>query len=196
MGASASGKSVLMKVLAGRLPKLHVTGEVTIDGLQMDINDTGNSVNYVPQDDFLMGELSARETLRNNARMKRGTDATVIDREVDDLLRKFGLDHVADNAIGTVFRRGLSGGQRKRVEVCSELISPHSVLMLDEPTSGLDGAIAYEVLSATKKILQEKKGKLSVIIRYVFAVCAFCNPFVFVYFCLFVCLIFPQYSSA
>eukprot|EP01033_Poteriospumella_lacustris_P003037 gene3037-2222_t len=164
MGASASGKSVLMKVLAGRLPKLHITGEVTIDGLPMDINDTGNSVNYVPQDDFLMGELTARETLRNNARMKRDTQAGVIDQEVDDLLRKFGLDHIADNAIGTVFRRGLSGGQRKRVEVCSELISPHSVLMLDEPTSGLDGAIAYEVLSATKKILKEKKGQLSVII--------------------------------
>lgn len=164
MGASASGKSVLMQVLAGRLPKLHVTGDVTIDGLTMDTNDTENSVNYVPQDDFLMGEFTPRETLRNNARMKKDVNAAVIDREVDDLLRKFGLDHVADNAIGTVFKRGLSGGQRKRVEVCSELIAPHSVLMLDEPTSGLDGAIAYEVLSATKKILAEKKGSLSLII--------------------------------
>lgn len=166
MGASASGKSVLMQVLAGRLPKLHVTGEVTIDGLTMDVNNTGNSINYVPQDDFLMGELSARETLRNNAVMKKKGAAvsSKIDQEVDDLLRKFGLDHVADNAIGTVFKRGLSGGQRKRVEVCSELIAPHSVLLLDEPTSGLDGAIAYDVLAAIKQILAEKKGALSIIL--------------------------------
>ncbi len=164
MGASASGKSVLMQVLAGRLPKLHVTGEVTLDGIEVDINDPNNSIDYVPQDDFLMGELTPRETLRNNARMKKNSNASMIDKDVDNLLRKFGLDHVADNAIGTVFVRGLSGGQRKRVEVCSELIAPHSVLMLDEPTSGLDGAIAYDVLSATRKIIQSKRGELSLMI--------------------------------
>jgi ABC-type multidrug transport system ATPase subunit len=164
MGASASGKSVLMQVLAGRLPKLHITGEVTLGGIEIDINDPNNSIDYVPQDDFLMGELTPRETLRNNARMKKNTNADFIDKDVDTLLKKFGLDHVADNPIGTVFVRGLSGGQRKRVEVCSELISPHSVLMLDEPTSGLDGAIAYDVLHATRKILQAKKGELSLMI--------------------------------
>ncbi len=35
MGASASGKSVLMKTLAGRLQKLHVSGEITMDGVVM-----------------------------------------------------------------------------------------------------------------------------------------------------------------
>ena len=164
MGASASGKSVLMQVLAGRLPKLHVSGEVTLDGIEIDINDPNNSIDYVPQDDFLMGELTPRETLRNNARMKKNTNAAIIDKEVDNLLRGYGLSHVADNAIGTVFVRGLSGGQRKRVEVCSELISPHAILMLDEPTSGLDGAIAYDVLHATKDILKQKQGELSLMI--------------------------------
>ena len=111
-----------------------------------------------------MGELSARETLINNASMKTDLPSGVIENNVDALIKSFGLSHVADNSIGTVFKRGLSGGQRKRVEVCSELIAPHSVIFLDEPTSGLDGAIAYDVLSATRKILESKNKTLSLII--------------------------------
>lgn len=164
LGASASGKSVLMKTIAGRMPGFHVTGEITLDGIPINPNDLSNKITYVPQDDFLMGELTPRETLTNAHLMKRDCVADKTHSEVDDLLRKYGLGHVADNMIGTVFVRGLSGGQRKRVEVCSELVAPYSILFLDEPTSGLDGSIAYEVLSATKKILESKKGDLSLII--------------------------------
>eukprot|EP01031_Cornospumella_fuschlensis_P036134 gene36134-43822_t len=163
MGASASGKSVLMQVIAGRLPLLHITGSITLGGVPINPTDLQNDIAYVPQNDFLMGELSARETLLNSYLMKRDQCLSKANREVDSLLKKFGLDHVADNAIGTVFKRGLSGGQRKRVEVCSELVAPPSVLLLDEPTSGLDGAIAYDVLFAIKSILAENKN-LSLII--------------------------------
>ncbi len=153
-----------MKVLAGRLPLLHITGEITLDGIPMNPNSHENDLAYVPQDDFLMGELTARETLLNVYSMKRDHPESRAFREVDTLLHKFGLDHVADNSIGTIFKRGLSGGQRKRVEVCSELVAPPAVLLLDEPTSGLDGAIAYEVLSTIKSILADRQGELSVII--------------------------------
>lgn len=136
MGASASGKSILMKVLAGRLQNLYINGEVNVDGSPMDPYDVQNEVSYVPQDDFLMGELSARETLTNNYMMKDASSEETIAGDVQTLLKSFGIDHVADTLIGTVFFRGISGGQRKRVEVCSELICPTSILLLDEPTSG------------------------------------------------------------
>lgn len=164
LGASASGKSMLMKVLAGRLQNLYATGSVNINGVPMDPYDIKNEVCYVPQEDFLMGELTPRETLTNKLLMKTPMHPSNVASQVDILLKSFGLDHVADNPIGTVFVRGLSGGQRKRVEVCSELVAPSSILLLDEPTSGLDGAIAYEVLSVIKNILTAKKGKLSVMI--------------------------------
>jgi ABC-type multidrug transport system ATPase subunit len=136
MGASASGKSILMKVLAGRLQNLYINGDVSIDGSPMDPYDVKNEVSYVPQDDFLMGELSARESLTNNYMMKDPSSPEAISDDVQALLKSFGIDHVADTMIGTVFFRGISGGQRKRVEVCSELICPTSILLLDEPTSG------------------------------------------------------------
>ena len=122
LGASASGKSVLLSSIAGRLPQLKITGELLVNGVVVDPNNLNNKVSYVPQDDFLLGELTPRETLKNIATMKTCIDGTVIDRNIDHLLSSFGLSHVADNAIGTIFVRGLSGGQKKRVEVCTGII--------------------------------------------------------------------------
>jgi ABC-type glutathione transport system ATPase component len=46
---------------------------------------------------------------------------------------------------------GVSGGQRKRVNIGIELVSRPSVLFLDEPTSGLDSAVSYDILATLKK---------------------------------------------
>jgi len=162
MGASASGKSLLMRVLAGRVQDLHITGDVTINGTQVDPRNIKNNIGYVPQDDILLGELSARDMLRNSALMRRSKPVEVIDATVDKLLTDFGLENVADNPIGTVFVRGLSGGQKKRVDVGTELIAAPTILLLDEPTSGLDGSIAFEVLSVIKSILKASEGRLSI----------------------------------
>uniref|UniRef100_A0A0D3GPP8 ABC transporter domain-containing protein n=1 Tax=Oryza barthii TaxID=65489 RepID=A0A0D3GPP8_9ORYZ len=47
----------------------------------------------------------------------------------------------------TVTEAGISGGQRKRVSICVELLASPALLFLDEPTSGLDSAASYHVMS-------------------------------------------------
>lgn len=44
---------------------------------------------------------------------------------------------VADQKIGNEWVRGLSGGQKRRVTVATELVTMPSILFLDEPTTGL-----------------------------------------------------------
>ena len=164
MGASASGKSLLMRGLSGRVQDLSVTGDFQIDGIDVDYKNISNAVAYVPQDDILLGELSAREMLRDSAAMKRNKPLSDIDSDVARLLDILGLHDVADNFIGTFFFRGLSGGQKKRVDIGAELVAAPLILFLDEPTSGLDASIAYEVLTAIRSIVKASNGKLSVML--------------------------------
>lgn len=58
----------------------------------------------------------------------------------------------ANTIVGTPLKKGLSGGQKKRLSVASALITDPKILFLDEPTSGLDSASSYEVMNYIKAI--------------------------------------------
>src|SRR5271155_4711423 len=73
-------------------------------------------------------------------------------RRIDGLLEAFGLRGQKDTLIGTPIRSGISGGQKRRVSVASQLITAPKLLFLDEPTSGLDSAASFEVISFIKEV--------------------------------------------
>lgn len=54
--------------------------------------------------------------------------------------------------IGDEGRRGVSGGERRRVSIGIDIIHKPSLLFLDEPTSGLDSTSAYSVVEKVKEI--------------------------------------------
>jgi ABC-type glutathione transport system ATPase component len=57
--------------------------------------------------------------------------------------------------VGNEFIRGVSGGERKRVNIGMELITSPSVLFLDEPTSGLDATTSSSVLALLRKLADQ-----------------------------------------
>jgi len=69
--------------------------------------------------------------------------------EVMDLL---DLNDIKESRIGDEQVRGISGGQRKRVNIGMELVADPTVLFLDEPTSGLDSTSSLQVLKALKQV--------------------------------------------
>ena len=85
--------------------------------------------------DELIGELTVRETFRISARLRLSASDADIERDVEALIAGLGLSHVADNVIGTLLKRGLSGGEKRRVSVGVELAARPTVICLDEPTS-------------------------------------------------------------
>lgn len=84
------------------------------------------------------------------ARLRLPSSASLPEREaiVDDLLRKLSLVRAADTVVGDVRRRGISGGERKRLSIGCELLGKPDVLFLDEPTSGLD---AFQVRAHARR---------------------------------------------
>lgn len=63
-----------------------------------------------------------------------------------------------DSQIGSVHRKVLSGGERKRTSIGVELVSDPALIMLDEPTSGLDSFKARSICKLLHD-LARKKGK-------------------------------------
>lgn len=82
-------------------------------------------------------------------------------RRIRGLLESFGLRNQAHIIIGTPIQKGISGGQKRRVSVASQLITGPKLLFLDEPTSGLDSAASWEVMSFVKEIAKRNNVGLS-----------------------------------
>ena len=70
---------------------------------------------------------------------------------------------VADTMIGSINRKSLSGGERKRTSIGIELITDPQLLLLDEPTSGLDSVNAFLIVKLLKKLSQKGKTVISTI---------------------------------
>lgn len=102
MGASASGKSVLLQALSGRIQDLTITGDCFMDGKIVNPRRLDNPIAYVPQEDSVIGELTAREVTMNTAVLKRKEQKETLVNDVQVVLENMGLSKVADGIIGTL----------------------------------------------------------------------------------------------
>jgi len=157
MGPSGSGKTTLMDFIASRLDDRTgrtLSGEVRLNGkVSKTADNFGKFGAYVPQDEALVGVLTVRETLNFSARLTVGGKSSDQLRAIcDELIIQMGLSVAADTIVGTVFQKGLSGGQKRRLSVAVELIRSPSLLILDEPTSGLDAASAFAEIQHLKHL--------------------------------------------
>lgn len=76
---------------------------------------------------------------------------------ITTLLQTLGIQQQAKTLVGTPIRKGISGGQKRRVSIASQLVSCPKILFLDEPTSGLDSTASFEVMSYAKRLAVANK---------------------------------------
>ncbi|KAL0298767.1 UNVERIFIED_CONTAM: ABC transporter G family member 28 [Sesamum radiatum] len=136
-----------------------IAGLILINGKVESIRSYKKIVGFVPQDDVVHGNLTVEEniwfsancrsysTIVLKAYLAKADKVLVVERVIESL----GLQPVRDYLVGTVEKRGISGGQRKRVNVGLELVMEPSLLFLDEPTSGLDSSSSQLLLRALKR---------------------------------------------
>ncbi|GIZ47495.1 hypothetical protein CKM354_001058500 [Cercospora kikuchii] len=158
MGPSGSGKTTLLHTLAQRQTAT-VRGQVLINGEEQSLATHRAISAYVEQEDTLIGSLTVEETLRFAARLTlpRSVTRNEARERVSKLIESFGLAGQRRTLIGTPLQKGISGGQKRRVSVATQLITGPRVLYLDEPTSGLDSTASYEVISFIRDIARRNK---------------------------------------
>jgi ABC-type multidrug transport system ATPase subunit len=159
IGGSGSGKSTLIKLLAGIIKPNH--GSIKINGFDIHekSNDLKGIIGYVPQEEFLIKELTVFENLHYTAEFSFSHYRTKdINRLVDKALIDFDLVEARNLQVGDSLSTYLSGGQRKRLNIALELLREPAVLFVDEPTSGLSSMDSEKVMNLLKR--QTFKGKL------------------------------------
>lgn len=146
LGGSGQGKSTLMNLLGGMLKP--TKGYVLVDGEPIeDKLLAGSVVGFVPQDDIVHSELTVITALTLTARLRLAVSRQAIAALIAATMQKLGLEKHANQPI-----RSLSGGQRKRVNIATELLVRPSILFLDEPTSGLDPENEESVVSTLQNL--------------------------------------------
>ncbi|KAJ3268377.1 hypothetical protein HK104_005388, partial [Borealophlyctis nickersoniae] len=152
MGPSGAGKTTFMNVLMGKVNR--TKGRLFINNAEAEIHTYKKIIGYVPQEDIVLRELTVRENVLHSARVRlpAAWSNAEVEAYTDAILDALNLTHVAHNLIGDETTRGVSGGQRKRVNIALELAAVPLALFLDEPTSGLDSTAALSVASILKSI--------------------------------------------
>ncbi|KAH7856036.1 hypothetical protein Vadar_031911 [Vaccinium darrowii] len=153
MGPSGAGKTTFLSALVGKTVGCKMTGSILINGKNESIHSYRKIIGFVPQDDIVHGNLTVEENLLFSARCRLSANLLKEDKVLilERVIESLGLQAVRDSLVGTVEKRGISGGQRKRVNVGLELVIEPSLLILDEPTSGLDSSSSQLLLRALQR---------------------------------------------
>ncbi|KAL0375866.1 UNVERIFIED_CONTAM: Pleiotropic drug resistance protein 3 [Sesamum calycinum] len=72
--------------------------------------------------------------------------------QTDYILKILGLDICADTIFGDAMRRGISGGQKKRLTTGEMLVGPTKAFFMDEISNGLDSSTTYQIISCLQQL--------------------------------------------
>ncbi|KAK9881150.1 hypothetical protein WA026_014500 [Henosepilachna vigintioctopunctata] len=154
LGSSGAGKTTLLNCMTHRnLQGLTISGSVCINNVPVRQKDLAAQSAYVQQDDLFIPYLTVKEHLIFQARLRMDAYYTYEERvqRVEEVMRELSLTKCANNLIGNpFFIKGISGGERKRLALASELLLNPSLLFCDEPTTGLDSFMALNVIQMLK----------------------------------------------
>lgn len=156
LGANASGKSTLLRVIAGEVKAL--SGRVELDGkppADLSLRDRAQRIAIVHQESNLIFPLRVWEYVLQGRypygrRLRFESEADCLMAE--KALAQVGAEHLTDRRIDE-----LSGGERQRVVLARALAQQPQLLLLDEPTRYLDIGGKVELMRRLRRLSEENR---------------------------------------
>jgi len=164
IGASGSGKSVMLKHIVGLLKP--DSGEVWFDGQRIDTLPERELMRVRRRFGFLfqMGAMFDSLTVADNVAFPLVEHTNKKPEEIDALVKKYlGLVGMPD--MGRKMPAELSGGQRKRAALARAIALGPDVVLYDEPTTGLD-PIRADVINELIIKLQRELNITSIVVTH------------------------------
>lgn len=173
VGCSGAGKTTLMNILSGYAKPSK--GHVYVEGLDILENEEllKGQIAYVPQEEILDSTLTLYKSLEYSLRLRMTSlKKDKIKSTINHVLKTLELSHVKNTLI-----KNLSGGEKKRASIATEMLSDPSLFLLDEPTSGLDANIEKKIMKKLKEI--SLTGKTVVITAHTVSNLSLCDKILF-----------------
>ncbi|MEZ4905640.1 MAG: ATP-binding cassette domain-containing protein [Spirosomataceae bacterium] len=165
LGRSGTGKSVLIKIIAGLLMPdkgtVKVLGQSIPDLNKKELNELRIKIGFSFQNSALYDSMTVRENLefplvRNVKKVSRKE----INKAVEEVIESVGLSKALDQMPAE-----LSGGQKKRIGIARTLIMNPQIMLYDEPTAGLDPITCKEINDLINEV-KERYHTSSIIITH------------------------------
>lgn len=150
-GSSGSGKSSLLRIIAGL--ESRASGTITIDGIEYQgqgrfVPTEKRGIGFVFQDYALFPFMSVEKNIAFGLKNKKGEK---IQQRIGELIE---LTHL--NGLEKRYPHELSGGQQQRAALARSLAANPAILLLDEPFSSLDADLVAEMRAELKLILKSQ----------------------------------------
>ena len=143
IGPAGSGRTTLMKFLSGSLDNsIRYRGGANLPGTR----------SYLAQHTHLHGFYTAQSYLKHYDRLTTGlARGGKTQKEIDGILKGLGiLENRQHVAVGDLFRRGLSEGEQRRLDLGLMVLGAPDTLFCEEPTGNLDSETSSSVMEFLK----------------------------------------------
>ena len=154
MGPSGSGKSMVLKCIAGIITpdagRIVLDDEVLFDSnLKINISPQKRKIGYMFQNYALFDHMNVYQNIAAPLKAHH-EDKQVIKEKVQQIMEDFQIDDLQKR-----YPRQLSGGQKQRVAIARRLCMNPEIMLFDEPTSALDPEMVIEVLEVMQQLAKE-----------------------------------------